>query len=208
MLAWLVRRVSFTEANVVAVERIEKYLNELEQERAHHLSLDDQLNNWPSRGKIEFDKLSARYAPGAPLVLNSVSATIPAGSKVGICGRTGAGKSSLTVALFRLIESDSGEIRIDGVKISDLGLSKLRSNIGIIPQEPVLFTGTLRYNLDPNSKFTDAELWTMLEKSHLKEFVKSNKLGLEMTISEDGGNISVGQRQLICLTRALLSKVS
>ena len=208
MLAWLVRRVSFTEANVVAVERIEKYLNELEQERAHHLSLDDQVKNWPSRGKIEFDKLSARYAPGAPLVLNSVSATIPAGSKVGICGRTGAGKSSLTVALFRLIESDSGEIRIDGVKISDLGLSKLRSNIGIIPQEPVLFTGPLRYNLDPNSKFTDAELWTMLEKSHLKEFVKSNKLGLEMTISEDGGNISVGQRQLICLTRALLSKVS
>ena len=135
-------------------------------------------------------------------------AKIPSGSKVGICGRTGAGKSSLTVALFRLIEADSGQIRIDGVDIGSIGLHKLRSSLGIIPQEPVLFTGTLRYNIDPNEQFTDADLWEALEKSHLKDFVKSNKAGLEMTISEDGGNISVGQRQLICLARALLARVS
>ena len=208
MLGWFVRRVSFTEANVVAVERIEKYLNDLEQERDHHLALDEQLVGWPSSGKIEFDSLSARYAENMPLVLNRVKATIPTGSKVGICGRTGAGKSSLTVALFRLIEADSGRICIDGVDIGQLGLNKLRSNLGIIPQEPVLFTGTLRYNIDPNQQFTDADLWTALEKSHLKDFVKANRSGLEMTIAEDGGNISVGQRQLICLARALLSKVS
>ena len=110
--------------------------------------------------------------------------------------------------MFRLIEADGGRICIDGVDIGQLGLNKLRSNLGIIPQEPVLFTGTLRYNIDPNQQFTDADLWTALEKSHLKDFVKANKSGLEMTIAEDGGNISVGQRQLICLARALLSRVS
>jgi ABC-type multidrug transport system fused ATPase/permease subunit len=126
--------------------------------------------------------------------------------KVGIVGRTGAGKSSLTLALFRLIEPVDGTIFIDNVDVTKLGLYDLRSRITIIPQDPVLFTGTLRINLDPFDQYLDTQIWSALESAHLKNFVSSLQKSLNYEISEGGENLSVGQKQLICLARALLRK--
>lgn len=121
-------------------------------------------------------------------------------------GRTGAGKSSLTLALFRIIEGAGGEILIDGVDIAKIGLHSLRSRLTIIPQDPVLFSGTLRMNVDPFKVYTDDQIWTALENAHLKSFVKGLGEGINHMVSEGGENLSVGQRQLVCLARALLRK--
>lgn len=161
---------------------------------------------WPDSGQIEFKNYSTRYRPGLDLVLKDISCTIRPNEKVGIVGRTGAGKSSLTLALFRIIEPSGGIIEIDGQDISQLGLHNLRSRLTVIPQDPVLFSGSFRRNFDPFEKHTDAEIWKALELSHLKRFVDSLESGLNYEIAEGGENLSVGQKQLVCLTRALLRK--
>lgn len=152
---------------------------------------------WPEEGKIEFKNVSMRYDPAAPPVLNNLNFVIYPQEKIGIVGRTGAGKSSLISALFRLANVD-GAVEIDGVKGSDIGLHDLRSKISIIPQEPFLFSGSLRQNLDPFDTYEDGVLWQALEEVELKE------MGLEGHINEGGSNLSVGQRQLVCLARAIV----
>jgi len=138
--------------------------------------------------------------------LKKISFKVNPGERVGVVGRTGAGKSSLTLALFRIIEAVEGSIYIDDIEVSKLGLYDLRSRLTIIPQDPVLFTGTLRLNLDPFEKHSDQEIWQSLELAHLKAFVSSLEAGLSHQVSEGGDNLSVGQKQLICLARALLRK--
>ncbi|SPP82092.1 multidrug resistance-associated protein 1 isoform X4 [Drosophila guanche] len=205
-LNWLVRMSSDIETNIVSVERIKEY-GETKQEAAWELEQDkNKPQHWPEEGRVEFQNFQVRYREGLDLVLRGVSFNITGGEKVGIVGRTGAGKSSLTLALFRIIEAAGGRIMIDGVDIAGMGLHMLRSRLTIIPQDPVLFSGSLRMNLDPFEIKTDDEIWKALELAHLKSFVKSLTGGLNQEISEGGENLSVGQRQLVCLARALLRK--
>eukprot|EP01027_Heterolobosea_sp_BB2_P005362 GEZU01008213.1.p1 GENE.GEZU01008213.1~~GEZU01008213.1.p1 ORF type:complete len:1468 (-),score=330.07 GEZU01008213.1:1647-6050(-) len=163
-------------------------------------------DHWPAHGKIEFRDLVMRYRPNRPPVLKGISCVIHPGEKVGIVGRTGAGKSSLTQAIFRMVEATSGCILIDDIDIAKVGLYTLRSGISMIPQDPVLFKGTIRSNLDPanSGKYTDKQLWDALERSHLKEFVERQELKLDSPVDENGSNLSAGQQQLISLARALL----
>ncbi|CAN8003757.1 unnamed protein product, partial [Ixodes hexagonus] len=160
--------------------------------------------DWPSRGAVRFVGFSTRYRPELDLVLKNLNLNIDASEKVGIVGRTGSGKSSLTLSLFRILEATKGDIFIDNVAISALGLHDLRSKLTIIAQEPVLFSGTLRTNLDPKAEYTDEQVWTALEKAHLKRFFQSKPGNLSFHVEEEGQNLSVGQHQLICLARALL----
>lgn len=204
-LNWLVRMTSEVETNIVAVERIKEYA-ETKQEAPWDIPNTKLPQNWPDVGKVHFKNLEVRYREGLELVLRGVTFTVSGGEKVGIVGRTGAGKSSLTLSLFRIIEAAGGQILIDGQDISQLGLHALRSRLTIIPQDPVLFSGSLRINLDPFGLKTDDEIWRALELAHLKVFVKSLTAGLNHEVAEGGENLSVGQRQLICLARALLRK--
>ncbi|XP_054154781.1 multidrug resistance-associated protein 1-like [Oppia nitens] len=205
MLDQFIKGFSLLENNMVSVERIDEYCR-LESESDWHRCDDDYplADNWPDRGSVRFESYATRYRIGLDLVLNDIDVDIKPGEKIGIVGRTGAGKSSLTLALFRLIEPAMGRIVIDGIDIGRLGLHELRSRLTIIPQEPILFSGTIRFNLDPFGQFSDDHLWTVLEQLHLKEFVAASDRGLDWTVAESGDNMSVGQRQLICLARALL----
>ncbi len=201
----LVRGSTDLESNIVSVERIIEY-TKIPQEDEWFGDTSKLGDIWPSNGEIGFCHYSTRYREGLDLILRQVSLNIKAGTRVGIVGRTGAGKSSLTLALFRLIESVTGSICIDGICISTLGLQDLRSRLTIIPQDPVLFTGSLRMNLDPSHKYSDQQLWTALELAHLKEYANSLDAGLDHQLTEGGDNLSVGQKQLVCLARALLKK--
>ncbi|XP_003391409.2 PREDICTED: multidrug resistance-associated protein 4-like [Amphimedon queenslandica] len=160
--------------------------------------------NWPDKGNIIFNEICYSHSVDGPQVLSNISCLISSRSKVGIVGRTGAGKTSLISALFRLAEPTGGSIIIDGVNANALGLHDLRKNISIIPQDPVLFGGPIRYNLDPFQVYNDSDIWRALEQVQLKSVVEGLDDGLLSIITEGGSNFSVGQRQLFCLARALL----
>ncbi|XP_033614351.1 multidrug resistance-associated protein 1 isoform X5 [Fukomys damarensis] len=204
-LNWLVRMSSEMETNIVAVERLKEY-SETEKEAPWQIQETAPPSNWPQVGRVEFRDYSLRYREDLDLVLKHINFIIEGGEKVGIVGRTGAGKSSLTLGLFRVNESAGGEIIIDGVDIAKIGLHNLRFKITIIPQDPVLFSGSLRMNLDPFGRYSDEEVWTALELAHLKGFVSGLPDKLNHECAEGGENLSIGQRQLLCLARALLRK--
>ncbi|EQC32351.1 hypothetical protein SDRG_10098 [Saprolegnia diclina VS20] len=192
---------SFIDNIMTSVERLEEY-NSLETEGDTKLVTATVDASWPMKGVVTFDHYAMRYRDHLDLVLKDVSFTVPAGAKVGICGRTGSGKSSLMVALFRMVEAASGRILIDGVDLASIDLHTMRSRLTIIPQDPVLFSGSLRFNLDPSNRSSDDELWSVLKQVHLGDVIST----LEFEVAEKGGNLSVGQRQLLCIARALLRK--
>ncbi|XP_031726932.1 multidrug resistance-associated protein 1 [Anarrhichthys ocellatus] len=204
-LTWLVRMSSEVETNIVAVERVKQY-SDTEKEAEWKQEPSSLPTGWPTDGCIDIRGLGLRYRHDLDLAIRNITININRGEKVGIVGHTGAGKSSLTLALFRIIEASEGHIFIDGVDIAQLGLHELRSRITIIPQDPVLFSGSLRMNLDPFDSYSDEEVWRALEYSHLKSFVSGLPNKLSHECSEGGENLSVGQRQLVCLARALLRK--
>ncbi|XP_025103128.1 LOW QUALITY PROTEIN: multidrug resistance-associated protein 1-like [Pomacea canaliculata] len=184
-LGWMVRMISDLVTNMVSVERVKEY-SQLESEAPWSNPLRRPDPSWPERGRLLFSEYSTRYRPGLDLVLRDISFVVEAGQKVGIVGRTGAGKSSLTLSLFRLIEACNGCIIIDGVNIADIGLHDLRSRITILPQDPVLFSGTLRMNLDPLSQYSDDQIWKSLETAQLKRFVEELPEKLNHQVGEGG----------------------
>ncbi|KAL1780294.1 canalicular multispecific organic anion transporter 2 [Sigmodon hispidus] len=204
-LNWMIRMMSDLESNIIAVERVKEY-SKTETEAPWVVEGSRAPEGWPTRGAVEFRNYSVRYRPGLELVLKNLTLNVQGGEKVGIVGRTGAGKSSMTLCLFRILEAAEGEICIDGLNVAHIGLHDLRSQLTIIPQDPILFSGTLRMNLDPFGRYSEEDIWRALELAHLHTFVSSQPAGLDFQCSEGGDNLSVGQRQLVCLARALLRK--
>ncbi|KAK2966470.1 hypothetical protein RJ640_018999 [Escallonia rubra] len=190
---------------IISVERLEQYMH-VPSEASEKIEGNRPPLNWPSVGRVEISDLKVRYRPNAPLVLQGISCIFEGGHKIGIVGRTGSGKTTLISALFRLIEPAEGMITVDDINISNIGLHDLRSHFGIIPQDPTLFSGSVRYNLDPLSEHSDHEIWEVLEKCQLRPAVQGKEEGLNSLVAQDGSNWSMGQRQLFCLGRALLKR--
>jgi ABC-type multidrug transport system fused ATPase/permease subunit len=203
-MQWLTRSFSMIESTMVSLERILEYRH-LPVERPESLNSADGHVRATTGAEIVFEDYCARYRPDLPRVLSNVSMTIPAGSRVGIIGRTGAGKSTLFQALFQMLHVDAGSVRVGGQPLDTLPLAEGRSLFAIVPQEPHLFAGTLRHNLDRLGLHPDERLWQVLEAVRMAGFVRSMwPAGLDSPVLERGANISAGQRQLICFARALL----
>ncbi|XP_023751707.1 ABC transporter C family member 8 isoform X1 [Lactuca sativa] len=190
---------------VISVERIKQFMN-IPSEPPAVVEDNRPPSSWPSKGRIEFQDLKLRYRPNAPLVLKGISCTFEEGKRVGIVGRTGSGKTTLITALFRLVEADSGRILIDGFDISSIGLKDLRMKLSVIPQEPTLFKGSIRTNLDPLGLHSDHHIWKALDKCQLKTTIMNLPHLLDSSVSDEGENWSAGQRQLFCLGRVLLRR--
>ncbi|KAH7033322.1 ATP-binding cassette transporter protein YOR1-like protein [Microdochium trichocladiopsis] len=208
MIQFTVRQLAEVENGMNAVERILYYGNSLEEEAPEHTV--EVRPSWPEKGEIVFDNVEMRYRAGLPLVLQGLTMHIKGGERIGIVGRTGAGKSSIMSTLFRLVEISGGHITIDGLDISTLGLHDLRSRLAIIPQDPTLFRGTVRSNLDPFNEHTDLALWSALRQSDLVpadaniDDKDPSRIHLDSQVEEDGLNFSLGQRQMMALARALV----
>jgi ABC-type multidrug transport system fused ATPase/permease subunit len=199
-----IRSFTMVESNLIGVERLQHF-EKLDAET--DVTLQPALpasQEWPLQGSIRFEAVSARYAPGLPLVLRDCHITIPAGQKIGIIGRTGAGKSTIFQILFRFMEVTEGRVLIDGIDTRSIPLDRLRCALAIIPQDPILFQGTLRRNLDRFQQFGDERILQALRRAHLGSWVETLEGGLNAEVKENGSNFSQGQRQLLCLARALL----
>uniref|UniRef100_A0A8C9FFE9 ATP binding cassette subfamily C member 8 n=1 Tax=Pavo cristatus TaxID=9049 RepID=A0A8C9FFE9_PAVCR len=207
-LNWMVRNLADMEIQLGAVKRIHGLLKTEAENYEGLLSSSQIPQNWPDRGEIQIQNLSVRYDSNLKPVLKHVNAHISPGQKIGICGRTGSGKSSFSLAFFRMVDTFEGRIIIDGIDIAKLPLQTLRSRLSIILQDPILFSGTIRFNLDPEKKCTDSMLWEALEIAQLKHVVKALPGGLDAIVTEGGENFSQGQRQLFCLARAFVRKTS
>lgn len=197
-----VRQMAEVENDMNNAERVHYYGTQLEEEAPEHVG--EVPPAWPHKGEIVFENVQLRYRAGLPLVLKDISVHIKGGERVGVVGRTGAGKSSIMQALFRLVELSGGQITIDGVNISKIGLNDLRSKLSIIPQDPALFKGTIRTNLDPFQEHSDDELWAALEQADLVDDQHQGGVSLDTAVDEEGLNFSLGQRQLVALARALV----
>jgi len=201
---WTIRMAGELESDSVALERVREY-EDLPQEAAWETQ-GDLDGGWPGHGDIQFNSYSTKYRPELDKVLNNFNLKIKPGEKVGLVGRTGAGKSSLSLAMFRIIEAVEGNIKIDNRDVSTLGLQDLRSRLTIIPQEPTIFSGSLRFNLDPGDNYSDEQVHKALQTAGLGKVVQGFSGGLHHHVAEGGAGFSLGEKQLICLARALLRR--
>nr|XP_043627740.1 ABC transporter C family member 3-like isoform X2 [Erigeron canadensis] len=196
---WAIQKLCKLEIQIISVERIFQY-SSIPSEPPLVIDSNRPGHFWPSQGKVDIRHLQVRYADYMPLVLRGLTCTFNGGTKTGIVGRTGSGKSTLIQTLFRIVEPTRGEILIDGISISSIGIHDLRSRLSIIPQDPTMFNGTIRSNMDPLEEYTDDQIWEIGDE------VRNKEGKLDSTVTENGENWSMGQRQLVCLGRVLLKK--